>query len=493
MPAAWVGAGAAVLGAGSSLLGGGSGSGGSSQTDNAPWSAQQPYLTQGFQNAQDLYDQRTAQNPNGYTGSLYSPINDIQTSNANAAAYNAGGVGQNLYNTTGQTAQTLQSGAGNYMNNATNLAANGVGGINPAYTNTQSGYATGALQAQGPTAGLSSALNSAGISGAQAIQNGQSTLQNAAATAGQDQTGNTINSAGQYMNNGVLNGQIAAAQQTNNDTLNEVTTPGLNRAASMGGNLNSSRAGMAEAMANRDTANANANIDATMRGNAYNNGLSLAAQQQEAGVNQQIAAGTAQANNGASTALGTAGLQQNQGQFNATTQLGAANAGAATQLGNLGLNAQTQLGANAQLGSGVNSGVNAANSAGTQAQQNLITGQTAGSVLQNDQNAQLQNAYQQWQNQNGSYQQGLLNSYFQAINNGNGGTSTTTSTLPSNTMGNALGGAAAGYGLYKSGAFSGLFGQTADQSAAAQYANPYGATGSGQMIVGSNGMMGGGV
>ena len=453
----WGVAAAAVGAAGSIYSASQKGSGGSSSSSSAPWAPQQPYLESGFQNAQDLYNQRTAQGP--FSGSFYSPANATQLGSANQAAGYASGAGAALPGTTAQTAQTLQGSAGQYVNNAQSLAANGAGSLNGSLTGVLQNYATGQTPVGGVSSPLSSALQTAAINGTQSLSAGQGNLQAAATNALSNQTGQTIANANQYANNPTLNAQIKAAEQPVLQTLNESTVPGLNRAASEGGNLNSSRAGMAEAMANRDAATQVGNIDATMRGNAYNNGLSLAAQQQEAGTNAAISAGSAQANSGASLGLGVGNQQLTQAGLTASTQLGAANSGLASQLGSQSLNANTRLGANSQLGSGVNVGVNAATQAGTQAAGNLAIGQAAGGVAQADQNAQLQNAYNMWQQQNGSYQQGLLNSYMGAVNTGNGGTSTTTSNLPTNYLGNAVGGALGGAALTaQGGPFSNLWG-----------------------------------
>ena len=462
----------------------------SSSSSSAPWAPQQPYLQSGFQNAQDLYNQRSAQGP--YQGSLYSNANQTQLGSAQQAANYAMGQGGQLAGTTANTAQTLQGGAQDYMGNAQRIAAGGAGQLNGGLMNTLQGYGTGQISAGGVSSPLSGALQNAAMQGAHSITSGQGNLQAAAMRGLQDNTGQTISSANQYANNPAIDAQIKAAEQPVLQTLNESTVPGLNRQASMGGNLNSSRAGMAEAMANRDAASQIANIEGSMRGNAYNNGLSLAAQQQEAGTNAALAAGSSQVNSGANLGLGVGNQQISQAALNANTQLSAANSGLSQQLGSQALNANTMLGANAQLGNGVNAGVGAASQAGNQAAGNLAIGQAAGSVSQNDQNAQLANNYQMWQNQNGSYQQGLLNNYMGNVSGNYGGTSNSTSTTqqPQNVLGGLVGTGLAGASLFGSGgALSGMFGNVtsgATGSMLSQYLNPY------QMSSGPamNGLMG---
>jgi len=69
---------------------GGGGGGGSTTTvqKSDPWSGQQPYLSQVFQNAQDLY-QNPSDYPQYYQNSTVSPFNDMQSNSINSL-YNYG-------------------------------------------------------------------------------------------------------------------------------------------------------------------------------------------------------------------------------------------------------------------------------------------------------------------------------------------------------------------------------------------------------------------
>jgi hypothetical protein len=409
-----------------SLFGGGQ----TTQTthsDNTPWPAQQPYLFAGLDQAKANLG--TANNAGPYPGSYYTGMNGIQTGGVNSASNYAATTGANLLNNTANVSSAEQGGAMPFINNAANTAANGFGASNNPFSGTLANIA-----ANGPTSGihspLSAALQSAGLSGAQALQQGQGTLGSVQQAAMADPTQGTIANAQSYASSPYLQDQIRAAQTGTNNTLQESTLPGLNRLASMGGNINSSRAGMAEAMANRDAATANANTAANMSGQAYQSGLSLAAQQHEAGLNAATAAASAGNNSGNSAALGVGQLQQNQGQF--------------------GTNAM--LTANGQLGAGVAQGTAAANSAGQQAAGLYGLSSSAGGLAQGDANAANQAEMNKYLQDNGGYQSNALNNYWNVAGHPLGSTTngTSTETKPSN----ALGGIA-GLGLLAAAPFTG--------------------------------------
>jgi hypothetical protein len=85
------------------LMGGSGGSGGTTTTNTAPWVGQQPYLTSGFKNAQNWYNQG---------GTSVAPLNSMQNQSFNMA-------GQNANNPTlGAASNAIQNfAAGNMMNN----------------------------------------------------------------------------------------------------------------------------------------------------------------------------------------------------------------------------------------------------------------------------------------------------------------------------------------------------------------------------------------
>src|SRR6185503_6354791 len=229
----------------------------------------------------------------------------------------------------------------------------------------------------------------------------------AANAATQDRTGQTINDANQYVNS---SGTQQAIQNINNQIsqqLHEQTIPGLNEQAAMGGGLNSSRAGMAEGLANQSAALAQGNADAQIENNAFDTGVSTSAAQQAANLNAAINANLGGIGQLGSLAGNVAGQQQQLGEANATNQLGASQAGLAGLLQNAGI----ENNANAQLGEAAGMGFNGATTAGNLAAGNFGLGAQAGGTQQAIDQAALTNALQQWQMQT-QYPQQLLNNYW---------------------------------------------------------------------------------
>jgi hypothetical protein len=135
--------------------------------------------------------------------------------------------------------------------------------------------------------GLKGYAGSAGISGAnQLSQMGSSLIGNAdkaassldqfSQLAGTDATAANIKAAGAYADNPYLDSQIDANSRDVVRNLNEQTLPGIDRQASATGGINSSRAGVAAGIATRGAQDRVADISATMRGQAYSQGLGLA-------------------------------------------------------------------------------------------------------------------------------------------------------------------------------------------------------------------------
>ncbi|VXD02807.1 hypothetical protein [Sphingomonas sp. 8AM] len=133
------------------------------------------------------------------------------------------------------------------------------------------GYASGA--------GLNSAnqLSSIGSNLAGYAGKAGSTIDNYLALAAEDPTASLTASARAYADDPNISGLIDASTRDVTRTLNEDTLPTLNRDASGGGNINSSRAGIAEGIARRGAEDRVADISSTIRSDAYNRGLSLAA------------------------------------------------------------------------------------------------------------------------------------------------------------------------------------------------------------------------
>lgn len=196
--------------------------GGGETTQNTvttPWTGQQPYLKQAFSEAQNIYNaNKNTLNP-GYQGDYVAGARPEQVDSfKNALNYTTGA---------GNDGNALG------MDVSQDAALGGAGAVG------------------GATSGLFNFANS-------------------------DPTQHNIDAAGKYADNGFLNGQINAALRDPTRQLTEQTLPGINRGAAGTGNLNSSRTGVAEGIAQRGYADRAADVSAQMRGDAYQNGLQTA-------------------------------------------------------------------------------------------------------------------------------------------------------------------------------------------------------------------------
>lgn len=126
--------------------------------------------------------------------------------------------------------------------------------------------------------GTANQLSSLGTSLLGNYDKANAAIDNYTSLANGDATASNIAAAGQYANNPYLASQIDAANRDVTRELNEQTLPGIDRQASGTGNINSSRAGVAAGIAQRGAEDRMADTAATMRGNAYSQGLSLAQQ-----------------------------------------------------------------------------------------------------------------------------------------------------------------------------------------------------------------------
>lgn len=98
------------------------------------------------------------------------------------------------------------------------------------------------------------------------------------AMAGEDATAANIAAAQKYADNPWVQGMIDANARDVTRNLYENEIPGIDRAASGSGNINSSRAGVASGIAQRGAGDRIGDISAQIRGNAYDRGLTLAQQ-----------------------------------------------------------------------------------------------------------------------------------------------------------------------------------------------------------------------
>lgn len=408
-----------------------------SSSSTSPWAPQASQVQNIFNQAQQNYNQQSASGP--YTGQMTAGTNGTLDSAIAGANNWANGTGSSLANGQASAGSTGLGALSPYISNASSLASQG---LDSGLSGILSGIANGSTSASGPSGALSQALNNAAISGANGLSSAQSTLSNVSNQALSDPTQRLAANAGTYMNSSAVNQAIDANNATIDQTLNQTTLPGINRQAAQGGSLNSSRAGAATAMAQGQAATAKATQAASLQNNAYNQGLSTALSAYNNGLGTAASAAGTQGSLGNASALGTAGLQQSNSQYNTSNQLNAAS-------GLLGLqqqNTNSQLAANSQLGNAASLGNTATNSAMQNALNNYQLQAGAGQQQQSgDQNA-LTNAYQQWQNQNG-YQTGILNNYLGLVSGNYGSNSTGTSTTKqSGSLGNTILGGALGLG-----------------------------------------------
>jgi hypothetical protein len=398
--------------------------------------------------AQSVYGQRQAQGP--FTGEMVAQGTPGQTNAAGVAENFNQGPGANIPNYTAGTAGTLMGAASPYVQNAGNIAANGIAGPNQGLYGTLQNYSTGAKAIAGASAPLSTALNSAAVSGANSLQGFQNTLTSAANKGLSDPTQQIEQNAQTYANAPQVQNSVNATNAAINQTLNESTLPTQNQQEASAGALNSSRSGMAEGMARQNAATTEGLADANIYNNANNTGMAQAGSLYTAGLNTATQAGMFGYNDVANNANTQAQQQIGLNEANTTNQMGAANAGLTQGLNYSNADINAKLNANSQLGNATNMGVNAGTAATTQAGNNFSLGAAAGTLQQQQQQAADTNAYDVWGNNN-TYQQGILQQYFGIVGAplGTSGATTQTAQAPFNPVGMAAGGASAAYGLYK--------------------------------------------
>lgn len=108
--------------------------------------------------------------------------------------------------------------------------------------------------------------------------------------ASMDPTQSIIGAAGQYANNPFVDGLIDASSRDVTRNLFERELPGINRAASGSGNLNSTRAGVESAIASRGAADRLADISSNIRSQFFGKGLDMAQGQFNQNLSNQLMA-----------------------------------------------------------------------------------------------------------------------------------------------------------------------------------------------------------
>lgn len=234
------------------------------QTDTGPSKFQLPYLTDAFNAAQSNFKGQGG-SP-FYQGDLYAGMSDSAKSDLDASKNYATGTGLATANQLSQLGSSL-----------------------------------------------------AGFGGKAA-----STLDDYLTLANGDATAANIKAASSYASNPYLDSQIDAVNRDVGRNLAEVTLPGIDRAASGSGNINSSRAGVASGIAQRGAADRMADNAASLRSQAYSQGLNLAQQDRAQQLN---AMGTASQAYQGLAGMGinalNAGTQAGYGAYNVVNQANA--------------------------------------------------------------------------------------------------------------------------------------------------------------------------
>lgn len=220
--------------------------------NNDPWAPAQPYLLAGLQNAQRIYNDQEAKGTK-FEGPFVAQPTQRQTDGANNLLGFATG--------TGQSAIQSQLASGQSMTNA-----------------------------------------GAGQTG--------STIDAMKAFAGRDATSQNLASASAYANNPYLQSQIDAATRDASRQYNEQTVPGINANAAGTGNINSTRTGVAQGIAQRGLQDTIADTSAKIRSQAWSQGLNAA--QQDAATQLAALQGTGQL----SSALTNSGINQTNAGWN---------------------------------------------------------------------------------------------------------------------------------------------------------------------------------
>jgi len=249
----WIPAAIGAAGAiGGALLGSNKDKSQTQTTTTDPWKVQQPYLEAGFGSAADLYDKYY--NQKYYQGDLYANLTPAQQAALYGTQGFAGGQAMDLAQGFVGNAQPFLNQGQNFIDQANRLA-----NFNPG-----------------------------------------------------DPTQSNISSAGQYADNPYLNGAIDAASRDVTRNLTEDVLPGINRGAAAGGNTNSTRTGIAEGIALRGAQDRIGDIAATVRGDAWNQGLGLSEQARQSNMGAQLQ-GMGQGTGYLNTAYGRGMDTSNQG------------------------------------------------------------------------------------------------------------------------------------------------------------------------------------
>lgn len=253
-----------------------------------------------FNNANNLYDQQNSQGAPNYD--TYQSLNGNQQN----------ALSSMLQNSTGQ------NDAGNAIMQAGTGVAGALGSGQSALNQASGNAASGAAgNFDHGTTSVSSLLS--GLAGGNA-NTAQSALSSALGLAGTNATAQNAADAANYANSSGVQNAIKDTLAQSNDLYQRTTLPSLNAAAQAGGNLNSSRAGAAQAVSDGLQENRNAATSSNMWNNAYQQGLSTAESARQSNLSGLLSsAGTAL--NGLNLSLAGQNAANDQTNANNSTAL----------------------------------------------------------------------------------------------------------------------------------------------------------------------------
>lgn len=396
-------------------------------TNSEPWAPQGIRLESNYVLAEDLKAQQWNRGP--WQGDLSPDMDPLRRQALDGSAAFANGQGAAIAGQANNAAGTLISAAPGFVDRAGALATTGTGGMNATAQNTLTAAASGA-----PLADASRATG--------ALDAALATSRGLAPTG--DPAQRALTTGGQFADSDVVRQQIDNAALDVARNFNENTAPGLNARASAGGNLNSARAGIAEGLARRDAGEAVGRIAATMRGNAFNQGVSASLEGNS--QNNALALGA-----NAQTLQG-ANLAENMRGTDISTRMAGATGLSSQDLAARGLDVNTRLAANAQAGEAAFRGFDAAQSAGALFDAN--TGRLINTGSANEAEA-ARVAEEDFQNymRDYNFRQGLIADSMGVLTAGGVQAGTSTSTIMGprpqspNFLQGALGGAMMGAGM----------------------------------------------
>lgn len=157
----------------------------------------------------------------------------------------------------------------------------------------------------GQTAATGGALSSAGAGAATAGLGGLTSFDPTAA----NNPAALISAANQYVAGQDINAQVNNSMLNARQTARDVTLPGIEQNAAISGNTNSSRTGIAEGLVQRGLAQQSNDLGASLRSQAFKDGLALASSNANSNNTSQLGALSAAAGMGTNAA--TAGVNAN--------------------------------------------------------------------------------------------------------------------------------------------------------------------------------------